>query len=115
MSSATHEPVRRGATPWPRLKFAPMGHCPQPAQTFGRWSRLGAWERLLELAQRRGGVEAGMAGLTASEAVPRTLDGTSVRAHHKAAGAAKKGDRQRSVTRARHWAVRAAVTGPRLA
>src|SRR3712207_7086009 len=82
---------------------------------FRSWSRLGVWERLLEAAQRRGGVEAGMAGLTASEAVPRTLDGTSVRAHHKAAGAAKKGDRQRSVTRARHWAVRAAVTGPRLA
>src|ERR671916_2228301 len=27
MSSATHEPVRRGATPWPRLKFAPMVLC----------------------------------------------------------------------------------------
>jgi len=51
------------------------------AQTFSRWSRLGAWERLLELAQQRGGVEAGMA----------FLDGTSIRAHHKAAGAAKKG------------------------
>jgi hypothetical protein len=32
------------------------------------------------LAQQRGGVEAGMA----------FLDGTSIRAHHKAAGAAKK-------------------------
>ena len=85
------------------------------AQTFSRWSRLGAWERLLEAAQRRGGVEAGMAGLTASEAVPRTLDGTSVRAHHKAAGAAKKGALQRSATRMRRLAVRAAVTGPRLA
>src|SRR3954471_14078446 len=75
------------------------------AQTFGRWSRLGAWERLLEAAQRRGGIEAGMA----------FLDGTSIRAHHKAAGAAKKGDPQRSATRMRRLAVRAAVTGPRLA
>ena len=69
---------------------AELGPWRMAAQTFGRWSRLGAWERLLEAAQRRGGVEAGMAGLTASEAVPRTLDGTGIRAHHKAAGAAKK-------------------------
>ncbi len=72
---------------------------------FGRWSRLGAWERLLEAAQRRGGIEAGMA----------FLDGTSIRAHHKAAGAAKKGELQRSAMRVRGLAVRAAVTGPRLA
>ena len=51
----------------------------------------------------------------ASEAVPRTLDGTGIRAHHKAAGAAKKGDPQRSATRMRRLAVRAAGTGPRLA
>jgi hypothetical protein len=94
---------------------AELGPWWMAAQTFGRWSRLGAWERLLEAAQRYGGVEAGMAGLTASEAVPRTLDGTSIRAHHKAAGAAKKGDPQRSATRMRRWAVRAAVTGPRRA
>ena len=92
---------------------AELGPWWMAAQTFSRWSRLGAWERLLEAAQRRGGMEAGMAGLTASEAVPRTLDGTGIRAHHKAAGAAKKGDRRRSATRARDWAVRAAVTGPR--
>src|SRR3954471_22785444 len=29
------------------------------AQTFSRWSRLGAWERLLEAVQQRGGAEAG--------------------------------------------------------
>ena len=92
---------------------AELGPWWMAAQTFGRWSRLGAWERLLEAAQRRGGVEAGMAGLTASEAVPRTLGGTSIRAHHKAAGAAKKGELQRSAMRARGLAVRAAVTGPR--
>jgi len=75
------------------------------AQTFIRWSRLGAWERLLEATQRRGGVEAGMA----------FLDGTSIRAHHKAAGAAKKGDPRRSATSARRSAGRAAATGPRRA
>ena len=68
---------------------AELGPWWMAAQTFSRWSRLGAWERLLELAQRRGGVEAGMA----------FLDGTSIRAHHKAAGAAKKGDPQRSAAR----------------
>ena len=92
---------------------AELGPWWMAARTFGRWARLGAWERLLEAAQRRGGIEAGMAGLTASEAVPRTLDGTSIRAHHKAAGAAKKGELQRSAMRVRGLAVRAAVTGPR--
>jgi transposase len=50
------------------------------AQTFIRWSRLGVWERLLELAQERD-VALGMT----------FLDGTSIRAHQKAAGAPKKG------------------------
>src|SRR4028118_996167 len=63
---------------------AELGPGGMAAQTFGRWARLGAWERLLEAAQRRGGIEAGMAGLTASEAVPRTLGGASIRAHHTA-------------------------------
>jgi transposase len=49
------------------------------AQTFIRWSRLGVWERLLAMAQARG-IELGMA----------LIDGTSVRAHQKAAGAAVK-------------------------
>ena len=49
------------------------------AQTFIRWSRLGVWERLLTLVQERG-VQLGMT----------FLDGTSVRAHQKAAGAARK-------------------------
>src|SRR5215208_3171147 len=60
---------------------AELGPWWMAAQTFSRWSRLGAWERMLGLAQQRGGVEAGMA----------FLDGTSIRAHHKGAGAAKKG------------------------
>ena len=50
------------------------------AQTFIRWGRLGVWERLLTMAQLRG-VALGMA----------FLDGTSIRAQQKAAGAAKKG------------------------
>src|SRR6187549_885430 len=50
------------------------------AQTFIRWGHLGVWERLLERVQERG-VDLGMA----------FLDGTSIRAHHKAAGASKKG------------------------
>jgi len=53
------------------------------AQTFIRWSRLGVWERLLALVQERG-VQLGMA----------FLDGTSVRAHQKAAGATRKRDSQ---------------------
>jgi transposase len=84
---------------------AELGPWWMAAQTFCRWSRLGAWERLLELAQQRGGVDAGMA----------FLDGTSIRAHHKAAGAAKKGDPQQSATCGRRSVGRAAVMGPRRA
>src|SRR5215216_6529693 len=87
---------------WRQIPAA-LGPWWMAAQTFSRWSRLGAWERLLELAQQRGGVEAGMA----------FLDGTSIRAHHKAAGAAKKAGRQRSATRGKGWAVRAAVLEPK--
>ena len=52
------------------------------AQTFNRWSHHGVWERLLERAQQRDGIKLGMA----------FLDGTTIRAHQKAAGAAKKGE-----------------------
>src|SRR4051812_505474 len=54
------------------------------AQIFIRWARLGVWDRRLDRAQARG-VELGMA----------VLDGTSIRAHAKAAGASKKGTSQR--------------------
>src|SRR6476620_8305969 len=50
------------------------------AQLFIRWSRQGVWDRLLELVQQRGVV----LGMT-------FIDGTNVRAHHKAAGAKKGG------------------------
>lgn len=51
------------------------------AQLFIRWSKAGVWARLLELTQERG-VALGMT----------FLDGTTIRAHQKAAGAPKKGD-----------------------
>ena len=57
-----------------------LGPWSRAAQTFIRWARLGVWERLLGLAQERG-VELGMT----------FLDGTSIRAHQKAAGAQRKG------------------------
>jgi transposase len=59
---------------------AELGPWWKAAQTFIRWARLGVWERLLALAQEKS-VELGMA----------FVDGTTVRAHQKAAGAAKKG------------------------
>jgi transposase len=72
------------------------------AQTFIRWSHLGVWERLLDRVQERG-VDLGMA----------FLDGTSIRAHHKAAGASKKGDLERSATCVKRLAALAAAMGPR--
>ena len=74
------------------------------AQTFIRWARLGVWERLLLLAQARG-VQLGMT----------FLDGTSIRAHQKAAGAARKGALQRSGTAVKPWAARVAGLGLKLA
>ena len=72
------------------------------AQPFIRRSRLGVRERLLDAAQARG-VELGMA----------FLDGTSVRAHQKAAGAAKKALLRRSMTQVRRLAARVAATAPK--
>ena len=85
---------RNGAT-W-RAVPAELGPWWRAAQLFIRWAELGAWERLLEAAQARG-VELGMA----------FLDGTSIRAHPKAAGAPKKGgparerDRREALGRSR--------------
>ncbi len=62
-----------------------LGPWSRAAQTFIRWARLGVWERLLGLAQEKG-VELGMV----------FLDGTSIRAHQKAAGARRKGALKRS-------------------
>ena len=71
------------------------------AQTFHCWGRLGVWERLLELARERG-VAFDMA----------FLDGTNIRAHQKAAGAALKGGAS-GAGRARRSAARAAASGRR--
>jgi hypothetical protein len=72
------------------------------AQTFIRWARLGVWERLLGLAQERG-IGLGMT----------FLDGTSVRAHAKAAGAAKKGLLRTSGTSVRRLGALVEASGPR--
>lgn len=74
------------------------------AQIFIRWSRAGVWERLLDPVQERG-VHLGMV----------LLDGTNVRAHQKAAGAAQKGDLRPSETLVRLLAARVAAMGPRRA
>jgi transposase len=63
------------------------------AQIFIRWARAGVWGRLLTLVQERG-VTLGMV----------FLDGTSARAHQKAAGARRKGDLKLSETIVKHLA-----------
>jgi transposase len=81
-----------------------LGPWLRAAQTFIRWAHLGVWEKLLLLAQERG-VQLGMT----------FLDGTSIRAHQKAAGAARKGALQRSGTPVKRWAGLVVGMGPRLA
>ncbi len=82
---------------------AELGPWWMAAQTFIRWAKLGVWGRLLARAQE-GGVALGMT----------FLDGTTIRAHQKAAGAAKKGPMAHSATGvARRIAGRAALGGGR--
>src|SRR3954471_6199699 len=76
-----------------RAILAELGPWSRAAQMFIRWARLGVWDRLLLLAQEQG-VQLGMT----------FLDGTSIRAHQKAAGAARKGALQRSGTAVKRWA-----------
>ena len=64
---------------------AELGPWWRAAQTFRRWAKHGVWERLLQRVQECG-IELGMT----------FLDGTNIRAHAKAAGAAKKGAAARS-------------------
>ncbi len=73
------------------------------AQLFIRWAKQGVWERLLDLVQQQRGVSLGMT----------FLDGTNIRAHHKAAGAQKGGSTARSETCARRLADLAAATAPK--
>src|SRR4029079_18413600 len=81
-----------------------LGAWARAPQTFIRGALLVVWERLLGLAQERG-VQLGMT----------FLDGTSIRAHHKAAGAEKRGPPARREMRVRRWAARGADTEPRRA
>jgi transposase len=74
------------------------------AQIFIRWARAGVWERLLHLVQERR-LQLGMV----------FLDGTSVRAHQKAAGAARRGDLRRSEIIVKRLAGLVADMAPRLA
>src|SRR5215212_6271076 len=83
---------------------ADLGPWSRAAQMFIRWAHLGVWERRLLLAQERG-VQRGMT----------FLDGTRIRAHHKAAGAEKRGPTARSEMSGKRWAALAAVTAPRRA
>ncbi|KMO42998.1 transposase [Methylobacterium variabile] len=82
---------------------AELGPWWRAAQIFIRWARAGVWERLLSLVQERG-VQLGMV----------FLDGTSVRAHQKAAGAARRGDLKLSEIIVRRLAALVADLGPRL-
>ena len=83
---------------------AELGPWWRAAQIFIRWARLGVWERLLNLVQKRG-IQLGMT----------FLDGTSVRAHQKAAGARRKGALKLSETIVKHLAALVAAMAPRLA
>jgi transposase len=83
---------------------AELGPWWMAAQTFIRWARLGVWERLLNLVQQRG-IQLGMT----------FLDGTNVRAHQKAAGAARKGALKLNETMVRRLAGLVAAMAPRLA
>jgi transposase len=83
---------------------ADLGPWWRAAQLFIRWAQLGVWERLLDLAQRRG-VALGMA----------FIDGTNIRAHPKAAGAEKRGPTAQGAIAVRRLAARAAATAPRRA
>jgi len=68
------------------------------AQLFIRWAKQGVWERLLDLVQQHD-IALGMT----------FLDGTNIRAHHKAAGAQKRGSTATSEMCARRLAALAAA------
>jgi transposase len=72
------------------------------AQIFIRWARAGVWERLLSLVQECG-IQLGMV----------FLDGTSVRAHQKAAGARRKGALKLNEMIMKHLAALVAAMAPR--
>ena len=98
--SAILWPHQNGAK-W-RAVPADLGPWWRAAQVFIRWARAGVWERLLNLVQERG-VALGMV----------FLDGTSVRAHQKAAGARRKGDLKLSEASVKRLAALVAGMEPR--
>lgn len=69
----------RNGAPW-RAIPQELGPWERAAQTFIRWARHGAWDRLADIARAEGVPAMGVVG----------LDGSSVRAHKAAAGAQKK-------------------------
>jgi transposase len=75
------------------------------AQTFLRWSKLGVWERFFEAAKAAGWPALGMV----------FMDSTIIRAHQKAAGAAKRGTTQlsRRAQTTKRWAAARAASAPR--
>jgi transposase len=83
---------------------AELGPWSRAAQLFIRWAKQGVWEDLLDLVQQRG-VALGMT----------FMDGTTIRAHHKAAGAEKRGPPARSEMSVRRLAALVAATAPRRA
>lgn len=79
---------QRNGAKW-RAVPAELGPWWKAAQLHIRWSRLGVWERAFEALRAAGRPELGEV----------FLDGTSIRAHQKAAGA--KGGRRRTPSAAR--------------
>ena len=83
---------------------AELGPWWRAAQLFIRWAKQGVWERLLDLVQQqRGGIALGMT----------FIDGTTIRAHAKAAGAQKRGSPANSAISVQRLAVLAAATAPK--
>lgn len=85
---------RENGAKW-RAMPAEYGPWWKPARTFIDW------ERLLALVRARLGIALGMA----------FLDGTSIRAHQKAVGAAKKGELQRNAIIVKRLAAHGAGSG----
>ena len=77
-SQSTQERWNHTESPKTREFFEPS-ICGGQHRLFIRFAKLGVWERLLKLVQEQRGVALGTT----------FLDGTNIRAHHKAAGAKK--------------------------
>jgi transposase len=91
---------KNGAT-W-RAVPAEYGPWWTAAQLFIRWAKRGVWQRLLAAVQAQG-VQLGMT----------FLDGTTIRAHHKAAGARKRGELHGAETAVRRLAEAVEAMAPR--